>query len=159
MPSPSPSTGAASTAVMSNIVSSSSDSTLSVGMENLEECMVCSDAKRDTLFSPCGHVTSCSQCAARVKKCLLCKQSVQSRSSIEECVVCSESTANCLFKVLKLFYSSTYLLLQEAMRLYHVCLQYCSPLVPTLYLYHQLTISCLTPAHLLLKPYPITTNH
>ena len=67
--------------------------------ESIDECMVCSDAKRDTLFSPCGHVTTCSQCAPRVKKCFICKQSVQSRSVIEECIVCSEKPANCLFKV------------------------------------------------------------
>ncbi|KAF6027626.1 MIB1 [Bugula neritina] len=82
--------------VMSNtmpVFSSSSESN-----DSLNECIVCSDAKRDTLFSPCGHVTTCSQCAPRVKKCFICKQSVQSRSLIEECIVCSERLANCLFK-------------------------------------------------------------
>lgn len=31
-----------------------------------DECLVCSDAKRDTLFRPCGHICCCSVCAARV---------------------------------------------------------------------------------------------
>ncbi|XP_067936875.1 E3 ubiquitin-protein ligase MIB1-like [Watersipora subatra] len=77
---------------LANFSSTSSDS------ESLDECMVCSDAKRDILFSPCGHVTTCSQCSSRVKRCLLCKQTVESRTPIEECIVCSEKSANCLFK-------------------------------------------------------------
>ncbi|CAM1319933.1 Uncharacterised protein r2_g2827 [Pycnogonum litorale] len=66
--------------------------------ETLEECMVCSDAERDTLFGPCGHITSCSQCASRVKKCLMCKEPVQTRLKIEECVVCSDKKASVLFR-------------------------------------------------------------
>lgn len=45
----------------------------------LDECLVCSDAKRDMLFQPCGHVTCCSACAPRVKKCLICRESVTNR--------------------------------------------------------------------------------
>lgn len=33
-----------------------------------EECLVCSDTKRDTLFRPCGHICCCSVCAARVSR-------------------------------------------------------------------------------------------
>ena len=50
--------------------------------ESLEECMVCSDLKRDTLFGPCGHIATCSLCSPRVKKCLMCKEQVQSRSKV-----------------------------------------------------------------------------
>ena len=42
----------------------------------LDECMVCSDQRRDVLFLPCGHITVCSGCSPRVKKCLLCKEFV-----------------------------------------------------------------------------------
>ncbi|CAD5112182.1 DgyrCDS1415 [Dimorphilus gyrociliatus] len=66
--------------------------------ESVEECMVCSDLRRDTLFGPCGHVTTCSLCSPRVKKCLMCKETVQSRTKIEECVVCSDKKASVLFK-------------------------------------------------------------
>ncbi|XP_005102534.2 E3 ubiquitin-protein ligase MIB1 [Aplysia californica] len=66
--------------------------------ESLEECMVCSDQKRDTLFGPCGHICTCSLCSPRVKKCLMCKEPVQSRTKIEECVVCSDKKASVLFK-------------------------------------------------------------
>ncbi|KAF2351917.1 Ankyrin repeat-containing domain [Trinorchestia longiramus] len=65
--------------------------------ENLEECMVCSDMKRDTLFGPCGHIVTCSICAPRVKKCLMCKEHVLTRTKIEECVVCSDKQASVLF--------------------------------------------------------------
>ncbi|CAH1773055.1 unnamed protein product [Owenia fusiformis] len=66
--------------------------------DSLEECMVCSDMKRDTLFGPCGHIATCSLCSPRVKKCLMCKDPVQSRTKIEECVVCSDKKATILFK-------------------------------------------------------------
>ena len=48
----------------------------------LHECIVCSDKPRDTLFSPCDHITTCSGCALRVRKCLICKDTVQSRTKV-----------------------------------------------------------------------------
>uniref|UniRef100_A0A087XXV1 RING-type E3 ubiquitin transferase n=1 Tax=Poecilia formosa TaxID=48698 RepID=A0A087XXV1_POEFO len=71
---------------------------LNSNIESLEECMVCSDMKRDTLFGPCGHIATCSLCSPRVKKCLICKEQVQSRTKIEECVVCSDKKAAVLFQ-------------------------------------------------------------
>ncbi|CAF1095461.1 unnamed protein product [Didymodactylos carnosus] len=63
-----------------------------------DECMVCSDNKRDTIFEPCFHVATCYVCAGRVKKCLICKENVQSRIKIEECKICSERKASVLYK-------------------------------------------------------------
>ena len=57
------------------------------GSESLTECMVCSESSRDTLFAPCGHVAACSVCAARVKKCLICKEPVTSRTKVGELVL------------------------------------------------------------------------
>lgn len=57
---------------------------LNSNIESLEECMVCSDMKRDTLFGPCGHIATCSLCSPRVKKCLICKEQVQSRTKVLE---------------------------------------------------------------------------
>ncbi|XP_070603724.1 E3 ubiquitin-protein ligase MIB1 isoform X4 [Erythrolamprus reginae] len=79
-------------------VGSRSPSMISNDSETLEECMVCSDMKRDTLFGPCGHIATCSLCSPRVKKCLICKEHVQSRTKIEECVVCSDKKAAVLFQ-------------------------------------------------------------
>ena len=50
--------------------------------EVVTECMVCSDNDRDTLFGPCGHIVTCFICASRVKKCLQCKEPVQTRSKV-----------------------------------------------------------------------------
>lgn len=65
---------------------------------SFDECLVCSDLKRDTLFKPCGHIACCSVCAPRVKKCLVCRDTVAARVKIEECVVCSNKKAGMLFK-------------------------------------------------------------
>ncbi|CAL7934980.1 unnamed protein product [Xylocopa violacea] len=64
----------------------------------IDECLVCSDGKREMLFSPCGHVACCNVCAPRVKKCLICRENVLSRTKIEECVVCSDRKAGVLFR-------------------------------------------------------------
>ena len=48
----------------------------------LDECLVCSDQKRDTLFLPCAHVAVCSGCSDRVKKCLICKEYVDERKKV-----------------------------------------------------------------------------
>lgn len=65
---------------------------------SLEECLVCSDAKRDTVFKPCGHVCCCETCAPRVKKCLICRETVASREKIDECLVCSDRRAAVFFR-------------------------------------------------------------
>ncbi|KZC13914.1 PREDICTED: E3 ubiquitin-protein ligase MIB1-like [Dufourea novaeangliae] len=64
----------------------------------IDECLVCSDGKREMLFNPCGHVACCNTCAPRVKKCLICRENVLSRMKIEECVVCSDRKAGVLFR-------------------------------------------------------------
>lgn len=48
----------------------------------LDECLVCSDVKRDILFQPCGHITCCNGCAPRVKKCLICREAVTNRIKV-----------------------------------------------------------------------------
>ena len=51
----------------------SSSTFLRLDSESPKDCMVCSDQARDMLFTPCGHIVTCSNCALRVKKCLICK--------------------------------------------------------------------------------------
>lgn len=48
----------------------------------LEECLVCSEQKRETLFQPCGHVACCLNCAPRVKRCLICREPVLSNTKV-----------------------------------------------------------------------------
>lgn len=47
-----------------------------------DECLLCSEQKRDTVFKPCGHVVSCEACGARIKKCLICRETVSSREKV-----------------------------------------------------------------------------
>jgi len=61
-------------------------------------CIVCSDMPRDVLFMPCSHIATCSICSPRVKKCLICKEHVNSTIKIEECIVCSDKRSSVLFK-------------------------------------------------------------
>jgi Zinc finger, C3HC4 type (RING finger) len=49
---------------------------------NVDECLLCSEQKRDTVFKPCGHVVSCEACGSRIKKCLICRESVSSREKV-----------------------------------------------------------------------------
>ncbi|XP_023313417.1 E3 ubiquitin-protein ligase MIB1 isoform X2 [Trichogramma pretiosum] len=63
----------------------------------IDECLVCSDAKREMLFEPCGHVTCCFYCAPRVKKCLICRENIVNRTKIEDCIVCSDRKSSMLF--------------------------------------------------------------
>lgn len=64
----------------------------------LDECLLCSERKRDTIFKPCGHVCCCEGCTPRVKKCLICRESVLAREKIDECLVCSDRRASVFFK-------------------------------------------------------------
>lgn len=64
----------------------------------LDECLLCSDKKRDTVFKPCGHVCCCESCATRVKKCLICRETVNAKDKIDECLVCSDKRASIFFK-------------------------------------------------------------
>lgn len=53
-----------------------------ISQNSITECLVCSDNERDTLFQPCSHIVTCHLCASRVKKCLLCKESIQTRIKV-----------------------------------------------------------------------------
>ncbi|KAL9702341.1 hypothetical protein quinque_005859 [Culex quinquefasciatus] len=68
------------------------------GPSPLDECLLCSDQKRDTVFKPCGHVVCCDNCGPRIKKCLICRESVSEREKIGECLVCSDRKASVFFK-------------------------------------------------------------
>lgn len=49
---------------------------------NADECLLCSEQKRDTVFKPCGHVVACEACGSRIKKCLICRETVSSREKV-----------------------------------------------------------------------------
>ena len=46
-------------------------------------CTLCEEAKANLEFGPCGHIIMCAKCGERIKKCLECKQIVESRKIID----------------------------------------------------------------------------
>ena len=48
------------------------------------ECMVCSDTTRNAVFLPCGHMAMCWSCAEKVKKCLVCKASIERKEKVRK---------------------------------------------------------------------------
>ncbi|XP_060536627.1 E3 ubiquitin-protein ligase MYLIP [Cylas formicarius] len=39
-------------------------------------CKICMDNKIDSVFIPCSHVVACTECAARIEKCPLCRTEI-----------------------------------------------------------------------------------
>lgn len=41
------------------------------------DCRICMDQDYSTMFLPCGHVCSCSECAKKLKKCPICRTQIK----------------------------------------------------------------------------------
>lgn len=90
--------------------------------EGLDECMVCSDMKRDMLFGPCGHVATCSLCSPRVKKCLMCKETVQARTKVGSTFTITTIAVG--YAIVTFVVTQQYLLCHTLLQLFrHVTLQ------------------------------------
>uniref|UniRef100_H2YAP2 RING-type E3 ubiquitin transferase n=1 Tax=Ciona savignyi TaxID=51511 RepID=H2YAP2_CIOSA len=50
-----------------------------------EECCVCSDKRSSVVFKPCGHICACQGCSNLMKKCLRCREPIESRHPFAEC--------------------------------------------------------------------------
>ena len=48
-------------------------------MEDVDECLVCSERLPLVTFLPCGDKIVCTDCSLKVKKCLKCKEQVESK--------------------------------------------------------------------------------
>ena len=46
-------------------------------MEDSFKCKICMDAQINTVFCPCGHMVSCSVCAANVHLCPICRGAIE----------------------------------------------------------------------------------
>lgn len=46
-------------------------------MEDSLKCKICMDRQIDTVFCPCGHMVSCSVCAANVSSCPICRANIE----------------------------------------------------------------------------------
>ena len=42
-----------------------------------EECLLCYDAPKQSIFSPCGHFYTCTSCSIKCNKCPICRQPVE----------------------------------------------------------------------------------
>lgn len=42
-----------------------------------EECLICYDAPKESVFSPCGHFYTCTSCGIKCKTCPICRQRVE----------------------------------------------------------------------------------
>ena len=45
----------------------------------ITECLICSEMAILICFKPCGHKIVCADCGLRMKKCLKCKETIESR--------------------------------------------------------------------------------
>ena len=43
-----------------------------------EECVICMDKDKDSVFNPCGHFIGCKTCCQRLDKCPICRINVLS---------------------------------------------------------------------------------
>ena len=46
-------------------------------MKDSFKCKICMDNQIDTVFCPCGHMVSCSVCAANVEQCPICRGAIE----------------------------------------------------------------------------------
>ena len=70
------------------------------------ECLVCSDSNRDCVFVPCGHIATCHMCASRIKKCLICRSSVESKQKASRILFLFHFSNFHLLKGLEVSYTS-----------------------------------------------------
>lgn len=47
--------------------------------ETISECSVCLCSEKDTIFIPCGHFYTCSECSKKVSNCPICRISITNR--------------------------------------------------------------------------------
>ena len=45
----------------------------------ISECLICSEMVIPVQFKPCGHQIVCADCGSRMKKCLKCKETIESK--------------------------------------------------------------------------------
>lgn len=46
-------------------------------LQEENQCKICMDCERDTLFEPCGHLFTCRSCASMLRDCPICRQHIR----------------------------------------------------------------------------------
>ena len=54
-------------------------------LRELKDCVVCmeTDRQRDTVLLPCKHLATCSDCAATLNKCPVCRAAIHDRIKVQ----------------------------------------------------------------------------
>uniref|UniRef100_A0A1I8A9M6 RING-type domain-containing protein n=1 Tax=Steinernema glaseri TaxID=37863 RepID=A0A1I8A9M6_9BILA len=51
-------------------------------LEKDRTCVVCMDAKRDTVFLECGHLVACEACADEIAECCVCRRMIHEKKKV-----------------------------------------------------------------------------
>ena len=46
------------------------------------ECIICYNAERNTVCTPCGHMISCETCLRSVSRCPICRQAIRAKIKV-----------------------------------------------------------------------------
>ena len=49
-----------------------------------KKCKVCMDAKKTTIFLPCGHFVACATCAAVLRNCCVCRTHIRGTAAVHD---------------------------------------------------------------------------
>lgn len=52
--------------------------------EEQEECLLCYDAPKQSVFNPCGHFYTCNNCSVKLHTCPICRIHIESRFDRKE---------------------------------------------------------------------------
>ena len=48
------------------------------------QCKVCLDAFMDTVFLPCGHFSTCKECADKLRVCSMCRETIKATVAVQD---------------------------------------------------------------------------
>merc|ERR1712066_792459 len=68
--------GAIVTAPEAATVTTPSGATMTTPAAAPSECRICSEVLPLAIFLPCNHQVACNECSVKMKKCLLCGESI-----------------------------------------------------------------------------------
>jgi hypothetical protein len=52
---------------------------LTLRTDQLLNCVICKDVRKDCLFLPCKHICTCTKCAEQVEECSICRATIEDR--------------------------------------------------------------------------------
>lgn len=55
--------------------------------ENMDDCIICMDNKKEIVFMTCGHFYTCNECSLKVNKCPICRNMISKRIKKEDIII------------------------------------------------------------------------